>query len=100
MHFESEHGLQLPRLYIERLQALYEWGCKAANPISSSIEELPVFTKSWGAKQHILYYQKSQDGQSFSVFAALPCINMLLKEIAETLSQNVSIPDVSIVLKH
>ena len=40
-------------------------------------------TGSWGAKEHILYYCRTK--KSFTVLSVLPRVDVLLKEIAETI---------------
>ena len=94
---DMEMYQSLPQFCREKLQSLYDWGCKADNDIPSDIAQLPEFTTSWGAQHHILYYQKCDDGNKFSVLTALLCFNMLLKEIISKLSNGESIPYVPLV---
>ena len=57
----------------KELESLYDW-------------QLPQFIQSWASQEHILYYQKCDDGKHFSVLVTLPCLTMLLSEITSKLS--------------
>lgn len=87
----------LPRFCMNMFEQFYDWGCKADIGRSNSLKTLSVFRKSWGAKEHILYYKVFPKNETFIVMCALPCLHMLLKEIAETIYNSKTIPDVPIV---
>ena len=58
--------------------------------------ELSRFMQSWGAQNHILYYQRT--GRNFLVIPALSCVNILLKEVASRLVEHLpSLSEVPLV---
>ena len=58
---------------------MYQWLCKADNKIESPKSELSDFKKSWVAKQNLLFFSKSDT--HFMVHSALPCYDILMREI-------------------
>ena len=86
----------LPKFCEEALEGFYNWGCKADTGRLNDLSTLSEFRKSWGAKEQILYFKKFETN-GFYVMSALPCVQMLLREITNELLHCDSIPDVPMI---
>ena len=58
---------------------------------------LEDFQTSWGAIEHILYFIPNYEKETFTVKSAMPCLDILLREITSSILASTSIPDVPLV---